>query len=124
MDVKNTWIEIIHKLQEKICASIEAQDGKAIFKEDQWERTEGGGGLTKIIANGNVFEKGGVNTSVVFGNVTAEMRKTLQINGEKWFAAGISVVLHPVNPFVPTVHCNYRMFELYDSDENLSDRWF
>lgn len=66
------------------------------------------------------FEKGGVNTSVVFGEVTDAMRTTLKINGTHWWACGLSLVLHPVNPFVPTVHCNYRMFEVYKASLNPS----
>ncbi|MDH7463639.1 oxygen-dependent coproporphyrinogen oxidase [Chitinophagaceae bacterium 26-R-25] len=122
--VKETWINFIHQLQDHICEALEAVDGKAVFVEDKWERPEGGGGKTRVIANGNVFEKGGVNTSVVFGEVTDIMRKQLRIEGEKWFACGLSLVIHPLNPFVPTVHCNYRMFELYDKNDNVVDRWF
>lgn len=122
--VKETWINFIHQLQDHICKALEAVDGKAVFVEDKWERPEGGGGRTRVIANGNVFEKGGVNTSVVFGEVTDIMRKQLRIEGEKWFACGLSLVIHPINPFVPTVHCNYRMFELYDKNDNVVDRWF
>jgi coproporphyrinogen III oxidase len=71
-----------------------------------------------------VFEKGGVNTSIVFGDVTDAMRSQLKINGAKWFACGLSLVIHPFNPFVPTVHANYRMFELYDENDKVIDRWF
>jgi coproporphyrinogen III oxidase len=124
MNIKEHWIKRIHQLQDNICSAIEAADGKAIFKEDKWERPEGGGGLTKVIANGNVFEKGGVNTSVVYGPVTELMRSQLKTDGESWFACGLSLVIHPLNPFVPTVHCNYRMFELYDSEGEVTDRWF
>ena len=129
MNVKDNWIKTIHQMQDDICAALEAADGKAFFIEDKWERAEGGGGKTRVIANGNVFEKGGVNTSIVFGEVTDLMRKQLSNSplGEKgvnWFACGISIVLHPGNPFVPTVHCNYRMFELYDENGEVIDRWF
>ena len=119
-----TWIRHIHALQDHICAALEACDGKATFVEDKWERAEGGGGITRVIANGDVFEKGGVNTSVVYGPVTDAMRTQLKINGAAWFACGLSLVIHPFNPFVPTVHCNYRMFELYDAEGNVADRWF
>jgi coproporphyrinogen III oxidase len=126
MSIKEDWINYIHNLQDRICAALEQEDGKATFQEDLWQRPEGGGGKTRVIANGNVFEKGGVNTSVVFGEVTDTMRNALKINGKSWFACGLSLVLHPVNPFVPTVHCNYRMFEVYgaDSDAEAADRWF
>lgn len=124
MNSKENWIEYIHDLQKRICLALEQADGKASFEEDVWQRPEGGGGKTRIIANGDVFEKGGVNTSDVFGEVTDAMRAQLKINGDKWFAAGLSLVIHPVNPFVPTVHCNYRMFELYNDKGEVIDRWF
>jgi len=121
---KDQWIVFIHDLQDAICKKLEAIDGKATFIEDKWERgADGGGGKTRVISNGNIFEKGGVNTSVVYGEVTDTMRKQLKINGEQWFAAGLSLVIHPQNPFVPTVHCNYRYFELYENGE-VADRWF
>jgi len=124
MDVKQNWIDYIHALQDKICSALEEVDGKAVFFEDRWERPEGGRGKTRVIANGNVFEKGGVNTSVVFGDVTDAMKTALKIDGAQWFACGLSLVVHPVNPFVPTVHCNYRMFELYNENDEVLDRWF
>ncbi|GAB4092847.1 coproporphyrinogen III oxidase [Flaviaesturariibacter terrae] len=120
---RSRWIDYIHDLQDRICTGLEAVDGKERFREDRWERAEGGGGKTRVIANGAVFEKGGVNTSVVFGPVTDTMRQALKIDGQYWFACGLSLVLHPFNPMVPTVHCNYRMFELYNGGE-VSDRWF
>ncbi len=120
---KDEWVNYIHSLQDKICEELENIDG-CKFVEDKWEREGGGGGKTRVIENGNVFEKGGVNTSVVFGNVSEEMKRHLKIDGYKWFACGLSLVLHPNNPFVPTIHCNYRMFELYDENENIVDRWF
>jgi coproporphyrinogen III oxidase len=124
MAFKENWIAYIHDLQNRICSALEAADGKAAFMEDAWQRPEGGGGKTRVIANGAVFEKGGVNTSVVFGDVTDMMRSQLKISGDKWFACGLSVVMHPVNPFAPTVHCNYRLFELYDANDEVTDRWF
>ncbi len=115
---QGAWVNYIHDLQNRICAALEKADGKEKFREDQWERAEGGGGITRAIANGNVFEKGGVNTSVVWGDVSNAMRTQLKHipagnDSLMWWACGLSLVLHPVNPFVPTVHCNYRMFELY-----------
>ena len=125
-EARHEWIGIIYHLQDKICKALEELDGKALFTEDAWERVEGrgGGGLTKVIRQGGVFEKGGVNTSVVYGAVTESMKKHLAIDGSKWFAAGLSLVIHPLNPFVPTVHCNYRMFELYNADDMVADQWF
>lgn len=121
---KHQWISFIHRLQDSICAALEQEDGKAHFMEDKWERPEGGGGKTRVIANGNVFEKGGVNTSVVHGKVSDIMRKQLGVEGEEWFACGLSMVIHPSNPFVPTTHANWRYFEVYDQAGNVLDRWF
>ena len=122
--IRDIWTSKIHDLQNKICAAVEEEDGGAVFHEDVWERAEGGGGKTRVISGGHVFEKGGVNSSVVFGEVTPMMTAQLKIQGHQWFACGLSLVLHPLNPFVPTVHCNYRMFELYDEVGNVVDRWF
>jgi len=124
MKIKEDWIKYIESLQNHICAALEETDGKARFIEDEWQRAEGGGGKTRVISNGNVFEKGGVNTSVVFGDVSEAMKTQLKIDGDKWLACGLSLVIHPLNPFVPTVHCNYRMFELYNENHEVIDRWF
>ena len=124
MSIKENWISFIHQLQNDICNALEIADGKAKFVEDKWERNGGGGGITRVISNGEAFEKGGVNTSDVFGKDTEQMKSQLKINGEEWFACGLSLVIHPVNPFVPTVHCNYRYFELYDADKSIIDSWF
>src|ERR1700744_4501879 len=107
-EFRNRWIEYIHELQNTICTTLEAADGKARFVEEEWQRKPdgtGGGGRTRVIANGNVFEKGGVNTSVVFGGLTDAMRKVLKMQDElkeggSWFACGLSLVLHPQNPYV------------------------
>lgn len=126
-EFREQWIHYIYTLQEQICKALEDTDGRALFTEDEWQRAEGrgGGGLTKVMSHGNVFEKAGVNTSVVYGHVTEKMQKQLGITGgAKWFAAGLSLVIHPFNPYVPTVHANWRYFELYDGDDNVSDRWF
>ncbi len=124
MNVTQHWVEYIHSLQDKICKGLENIEPNARFSEDKWDRKEGGGGKTRVISHGNVFEKGGVNTSVVHGKVNDAMRQQLKMEGDHWFACGLSLVIHPLNPFVPTVHCNYRMFELYDEDHHVIDRWF
>ncbi len=121
---RTQWINHIHALQDIICARLEQEDGKAAFRNDDWERAEGGGGKTRVISNGAVFEKGGVNTSVVEGEVTDAMRNQLNISGHRWFACGLSLILHPVNPFVPAVHANWRYFELYDKSNKVIDCWF
>jgi coproporphyrinogen III oxidase len=124
MSFTDRWIAYIHGLQDRICATVEAADGKACFASDEWKREGGGGGRTKTIAVGDLIEKGGVNTSVVWGDVTDTMRTQLNVEGRRWFAAGLSLVLHPKNPYVPTTHANWRYFELYDEAGNVADRWF
>lgn len=104
--------------QDTICAALEAVDGKAVFREDLWERPGGGGGRTRVISGGNVFEKGGVNISNVHGELPEAMRAHFGVKGGQFSACGISLVLHPINPFVPTVHANYRYFEVE------GDAWF
>jgi coproporphyrinogen III oxidase len=122
---REKWIHFIHGLQDRICQGLEQTDGGARFVEDRWKRGErGGGGKSRIMENGKVFEKGGVNSSVVFGNVSDAMRMQLKIEGSKWFACGLSLVIHPTNPFVPTVHANWRYFELYNESDEMIDRWF
>ncbi len=124
MDIKTAFTDHIKQLQDRICAAIELCDGAAKFAEDKWERPGGGGGRTRILQNGNVFEKAGVNSSEVEGEVTPVMKAQLQLDGTFFFAAGISLVLNPQNPFVPAVHANFRYFELYDNAKNVIDSWF
>jgi coproporphyrinogen III oxidase len=124
---REKWIVFIHDLQNNICTELENADGKANFIEDDWQRNpdgKGGGGKTKVISRGNLFEKGGVNSSVVYGKVNDKMRRQLKIEGDKWFACGLSIVIHPLNPYIPTIHANWRYFELYDEGGFLIDRWF
>jgi len=123
--VKNRFIEFIHGLQDEICIALEKQDGVATFREDRWERSGGGGGKTCVISDGKVFEKGGVNTSIVHGVLPEIIRERFDVDQGWFLAAGISLVIHPQNPFVPTVHANYRYFELYDEEGGeLRDSWF
>ncbi|MBM3982103.1 MAG: oxygen-dependent coproporphyrinogen oxidase [Planctomycetes bacterium] len=95
-------------LQDRICAALARADGGAAFREDTWERAEGGGGRTRVIENGAVFEKGGVNFSEVYGDLTPEFAKQLPGDGLAFSATGVSLVLHPRSPLVPTVHANFR----------------
>lgn len=117
----NQWIAAA---QNTICTALEKADGKANFVTDKWERADGGGGLTRIIQNGAVFEKGGVNTSAVHGLLTPAIQQQLKVQGPSFFACGISLVLHPYSPMVPTVHANFRYFELYDDNGAVVDSWF
>lgn len=107
------------QLQDRICNHLETIDGKSQFIEDKWDRTEGGGGRTRIIQHGGVIEKGGVAFSKVHGTVTEAMQKQLGIEGTSFFATGVSIVLHPENPHVPIIHMNVRYFEL-----NTGVYWF
>ncbi|PIB33897.1 coproporphyrinogen III oxidase [Gaetbulibacter sp. 5U11] len=122
--MKDKFFEYIHQLQDSITAGLEKIDGKATFQEDIWKRPEGGGGRTRVIENGNVFEKGGVNISGVHGKLPDSMQKYFGVEDADFFACGLSLVLHPKNPMVPTVHANWRYFEMYDKDENIVDQWF
>ena len=122
--MKDTFFKYIHELQDTITSKLEAVDGKATFQEDIWKRTEGGGGRTRVIENGAVFEKGGVNISGVHGKLPDSMQKYFGVEDANFFACGLSLVLHPKNPMVPTVHANWRYFEMYDQDGTLVDQWF
>lgn len=122
--MKDKFFKYIHELQDTITSKLEKVDGKATFKEDIWKRPEGGGGRTRVIENGHVFEKGGVNISGVHGKLPDSMQKYFGVNDANFFACGLSLVLHPKNPMVPTVHANWRYFEMYDKDGNIMDQWF
>ncbi|MDX1328554.1 MAG: oxygen-dependent coproporphyrinogen oxidase [Arenibacter sp.] len=122
--MKNKFYNYIVQLQDSITAKLEEVDGTAVFKEDLWERPEGGGGRTRVIENGAVFEKGGVNISAVHGALPESMQKYFGVENADFFACGLSLVLHPKNPMVPTVHANWRYFEMYDQEGNIVDQWF
>ena len=122
--MKEQFFNYIQTLQDTITAKLEAVDGKAKFKEDLWEREEGGGGRSRVIENGDVFEKGGVNISKVHGPLNPAMQKYFNVGDVNFFACGLSLVLHPKNPFAPTVHANWRYFEMYEKDGTLVDNWF
>ncbi len=124
MSIKEQFTNYIHSLQDTICAGLERADGSAKFQEDTWERPEGGGGKTRVISGGSVFEKGGVNTSVVHGALPLAMQQAFGVGESNFFAVGLSLVIHPLNPNVPTVHANWRYFELTDNDGNRLDSWF
>jgi coproporphyrinogen III oxidase len=112
-------------IQDEICAALEQCDGLGHFEEEKWERDGGGGGRTRIIENGNVFEKGGVNFSAVHGQLPHTMKKALNVEHDDFFATGVSIVIHPNHPMVPIIHMNIRYFEmpsLQHPDEPL--RWF
>ncbi len=122
--MKDTFYAYIQQLQDTITSKLEEIDGVATFKEDLWKRPEGGGGRTRVIENGAVFEKGGVNISAVHGALPESMQNYFGVKDADFFACGLSLVLHPKNPMVPTVHANWRYFEMYDKQGNIVDQWF
>lgn len=122
--IKDSFEEYILSLQDSICTALEELDGVSKFKEDKWERAEGGGGRTRVIVDGPVLEKGGVNTSIVHGALPKAMQDSFGVPDSNFYACGLSLVLHPRNPHVPTVHANWRYFELYNKLGERVDSWF
>ncbi|XP_011190196.1 oxygen-dependent coproporphyrinogen-III oxidase [Zeugodacus cucurbitae] len=130
-DMRSRMELMIMKIQADVCRALEAEEyAGQKFKVDRWHRTEGGGGITCVLQDGEVFEKAGVNISVVTGmlppGAVQQMRtrgKNL-VEGKKlpFFAAGVSAVIHPRNPHVPTIHFNYRYFEVESNGEK--QWWF
>ena len=122
--MKEKFYAYIENLQDEITAALEAVDGTAKFKEDIWKRPEGGGGRTRVIENGAVIEKGGVNISGVHGALPKTMQAYFNVGEVDFFACGLSLVIHPKNPMAPTVHANWRYFEMYDKSGVVVDQWF
>lgn len=115
MIVKEQIRDWFTTLQQDICRQLEEADGKATFVSDPWERSGGGGGVSRVITNGNVIEKGGVNFSAVWGKTPEPVLRSLQLpagDHPDFFATGVSIVLHPFNPMVPIIHMNTRYFEM------------
>jgi len=128
-DIKARMELMILRVQKEFCSELEHEESGMKFKVDKWVRKEGGGGITCVMQDGKVFEKAGVNISVVTGNLpqaaVAQMKsRGKNLKGEQlpFFAAGISAVIHPKNPYVPTVHFNYRYFEVQNGDK--VEWWF
>ncbi len=116
-----TWLR---DLQERICTALEKCDGGARFSEDMWTRPEGGGGRTRVLRNGLVFEQAGIGFSHVLGTAmpASATAHRPELAGCQWSATGVSLVLHPSNPYVPTTHMNVRYFEA--KKENASPVWW
>ena len=104
----------LRALQDTITHTIENTDGSAKFQEDRWTRDEGGGGRSRVLVNGKIIEKGGVNFSAVHGPLPEKIKTKLNVKGDEFFATGVSLIMHPVNPHVPVIHMNVRYFELND----------
>ena len=116
--------DFLLELQSSICEGLAVLDPSANFQTDQWDREKGGSGISRVISNGDVFEKGGVNFSHVFGDaMPASATATRpELAGRAWQAMGVSLVIHPKNPFVPTSHANFRMFVA--EKENEEPAWW
>ena len=114
----------VEALQKRICKAFERLDGAATFSEDPWERPGGGGGLTRVISEGEVWEKGGVSTSAVHGQLPERMAHAFGVASSPFFATGLSLVMHPRNPYVPAVHANFRYFALGPDLHDPLDQWF
>jgi coproporphyrinogen III oxidase len=99
---------LFRDLQDRICSALDAEDGAARFREDAWQRPGGGGGRSRVLAGGALFEKAGVNFSEVHGELKPDFARSLPGDGLAFYATGVSLVLHPQSPMVPTVHANFR----------------
>jgi coproporphyrinogen III oxidase len=112
-DAKQRIVQFMREFQDSVCQGLEAVDGGGKFQEESWDRPEGGGGRSRVMKEGNVFEQGGVNFSEVWGEhlPPSILSQRPDAAGHRWFATGTSMVLHPRNPYIPTVHLNYRYFE-------------
>ena len=114
IDLQNI-IKEFQRIQDDICGGLEALDGKAKFEADKWDRPGGGGGLSRVIQNGAVFEKGGVNFSHVYGQLPEKISQALKLpDGIHFDATGVSIVIHPESPHIPIVHMNIRYFQMED----------
>jgi coproporphyrinogen III oxidase len=109
-DRVRAWLQ---SFQDQVCQGLAQADGVAEFKQDSWVREEGGGGRSRVMRDGGVFEQGGVNFSEVWGKnlPPSILKQRPEAAGHEFYATGTSMVLHPKNPYVPTVHLNYRYFE-------------
>lgn len=112
-------VESFKEIQDSICRGLESADSKATFFEDVWHHASGGGGRSRVITHGEVFEKGGVNFSEVEGELPLFMKDKVSEAATAFFATGISIVLHPTSPKVPIIHMNIRYFET-----DGGDAWF
>ncbi|MGC6421595.1 MAG: oxygen-dependent coproporphyrinogen oxidase [Flavobacteriaceae bacterium] len=122
--MKEKFYPYIVQLQDQITKKLESLDHLGKFKEEKWERPGGGGGQTRVLEGGAVFEKAGVNISAVHGTLPPSMQAYLKVAEATFYACGLSLVIHPKNPMIPTVHANFRYFEMYDTNGMLKDQWF
>ncbi|MEW6989557.1 oxygen-dependent coproporphyrinogen oxidase [Colwelliaceae bacterium 6441] len=121
----NQVVDFLKQLQNTICQALEVADGSGKFVEDNWKRAEGGGGRTRVLTNGSVIEQGGVNFSEVSGDKLppSATAHRPELAGRTWKACGVSLVIHPKNPFIPTSHANVRFF-IAEKDGEKPVWWF
>ena len=117
------------KQQDEICSTLEAVDGTGRFIEDCWDYAPGdgpgqGGGRSRVLAGGAVFEKAGVNVSELHGELSTRLAERLEVSDRRFFATGVSLVVHPESPWVPTVHMNLRYLQLFDAAGDPGRAWF
>jgi len=126
MITKEQIVADYQAIQDEICAALENLDGVAKFEQELWQREGGGSGRTRVIQNGNILEKGGVNFSAVDGQLPEAIKKGLKIDQDDFFATGVSIVIHPNHPLVPIIHMNIRYFEMPSTFGEGKDpvRWF
>ena len=111
-DSKQQVSSFLQQLQDNICQELQSRDGGTL-RQDEWERPEGGGGRSRVLTGGDIFEQGGVNFSEVWGDhlPPSIINQRPEAKGHRFYATGTSLVLHPRSPYIPTVHLNYRYFE-------------
>ncbi len=111
--MRDTIATYFQQLQDTICQALETADGLGKFKEDKWEHHSGGGGRSRVLENGNIIEKGGVNFSAVQGQTSEALMRQMNLTEQAdYFATGVSIVMHPNSPKVPIIHMNVRYFEM------------
>ena len=123
MITKEQIAEQYQQIQNEICAGLELVDGVGKFQEEIWNRDGGGGGRTRIIQNGSVLEKAGVNFSAVHGKLPDSIKKAFGVSEDDFFATGVSIVIHPNSPWIPIIHMNIRYFEML-GETGKEMRWF
>jgi len=127
--VKQTVTRFVNALQDEFCSTLERVDGGAVFTEDNWRYAPGdgpgdGGGRSRVLTAGAVFEKAGVNVSSLRGDLSERLAARLEVTDRRFFATGISLVIHPESPLIPTVHMNLRYLQLLDPDDRVTRAWF
>ena len=127
--MKQRAASFFRQLQDEICSTLERVDGRGSFVEDAWTYAPGdgpgeGGGRTRVLTGGAVFEKAGVNVSALHGELSPRLVERLDVTERRFFASGISLVIHPESPLVPTVHLNLRYLQLFDAAGDPVRSWF